>query len=324
MRWAQRLASSAPTTGIVRLAEALGRSRSDLLRVVTYHRIAEPEDDPELDPMLRSASPRRLERQIAMIRRHYRPIAPEDLVARLRGGDALPPRAVLVSFDDAYRDFGERALPVLRRHDVRPALFVPTAFPADPAAEYWWDRLYRALCRAGERIETPLGELEVGTARERWRAQRRLTDTVKSRPHAEAMRLVDAICGEREGEPGPILDWDSLRAIEAEVGSILAPHSRRHPVLTRIGTAELAEEVRGSWHDLAREAATPVPLFAYPAGGVGDREAAAVRDAGLAGAFTVERGRDDLRRSDPFRLHRINVGPDTTTALLRAQLALAR
>jgi hypothetical protein len=40
-------------------------------------------------------------------------------------------------------------------------------------------------------------------------------------------------------------------------------------------------------------------------------------------AVTTVRGGNDLRRADPLRLRRINVGGRTSTALLRAQLVWA-
>ena len=52
-------------------------------------------------------------------------------------GAPLPPRAVLLTFDDGYRDNLENALPILRRHGYPAVLFVPIGFlddaPAAPA-----------------------------------------------------------------------------------------------------------------------------------------------------------------------------------------------
>jgi peptidoglycan/xylan/chitin deacetylase (PgdA/CDA1 family) len=57
----------------------------------------------------------------------YRPVTAADL-ARQRSGRPLPPRPVVLTFDDAYADFYTAALPVLREHGFRATLHVPTAY----------------------------------------------------------------------------------------------------------------------------------------------------------------------------------------------------
>jgi peptidoglycan/xylan/chitin deacetylase (PgdA/CDA1 family) len=50
------------------------------------------------------------------------------LAGARRRGDALPHRPVVLTFDDAYRDFLVAALPELVRRGLTATLFVPTAF----------------------------------------------------------------------------------------------------------------------------------------------------------------------------------------------------
>ncbi|HUK68521.1 MAG TPA: polysaccharide deacetylase family protein [Streptosporangiaceae bacterium] len=57
----------------------------------------------------------------------YHPVTAADL-AGSRSGRPLPPRPVVLTFDDAYTDFYSAALPVLRRHGFRSTLYVPTAY----------------------------------------------------------------------------------------------------------------------------------------------------------------------------------------------------
>jgi peptidoglycan/xylan/chitin deacetylase (PgdA/CDA1 family) len=91
-----------------------------------------------------------------------------DLATFLRGLDepaSLPARAVLITFDDGYRNNLTEALPVLQRLGYPAVLFVPTAlvggynaFDADiqyePREELCtWDEL-RALARHGVAVES--------------------------------------------------------------------------------------------------------------------------------------------------------------------------
>src|SRR5687768_15139138 len=120
------------------------RSQS-VLTVLAYHRVEQPGRRTELDPALLSATPEAFERQVAYIARACSPLSLDEVLAVRRGEAAMPPRAVLLTFDDAYRDFAEHAWPVLRRHGVPATLFVPTAYAGDSDLRFWWDRLHAAF-----------------------------------------------------------------------------------------------------------------------------------------------------------------------------------
>ena len=57
----------------------------------------------------------------------YGPVTAAELAGG-RSGGPLPPRPVVLTFDDAYTDFYSAALPVLREHGFRATLYVPTAY----------------------------------------------------------------------------------------------------------------------------------------------------------------------------------------------------
>src|SRR4051812_42228651 len=96
------------------------------LAILTYHRIGQPEHGP---PGIISATPNDFEEQLRPPAGSGRAISPAALLAARAGGAPLPRHPVLVTFDDAYADFGLEAWPVLRRLGVPVTLFVPTAFP---------------------------------------------------------------------------------------------------------------------------------------------------------------------------------------------------
>lgn len=81
---------------------------------------------------------RQLAEQIAWLRESgHGFVTIRQLVQSLDGETALPAKPVLVTFDDAYVDTLELALPVLREAGVRAAVFVPTAFLGQSSA---WER----------------------------------------------------------------------------------------------------------------------------------------------------------------------------------------
>ena len=76
--------------GVVRALEALDRDRPDILPVLTYHRVAEPDDDHY--PGLISATPTAFREQIEALGRRYYYLSLAAVTDRLDGGPAVPAR----------------------------------------------------------------------------------------------------------------------------------------------------------------------------------------------------------------------------------------
>jgi len=309
-----------------------------VLTILTYHRVDEPAARPDLMPSLVSATPATFAAEIAMVARHFDPVSLPEVVASLDRPTRLPSRAVLVTFDDGYRDFATNAWPVLRAASVPATLFVATGSTDDPSRPFWWDRLWAAVQRAAgpAPIATPLGALPVGPGHAR-RTVATIRDWLKTLDHDEAMREVDRIVDELGGRDGAppggepaaiapaVLGWDDLRTLARE-GVTLAPHTRRHPLLDRVSLETAVEEIAGSHADLEREVGPVAPtprVLAYPSGAHSGSAVAAAREAGMHLAMTTDRGGNDLRRVDRLRLRRINVGGRAGVPLIRAQLAWA-
>ena len=142
-KWASRLLNW--TSTVAHLEGALGvagswkaleeefeRSCSSLL----YHHVgpARPGTKREL-----TVSPERFERQIRWLaHRGYAGIKPSDWLNWIRRGTSLPKKPILVTFDDAYADTADHALPILRKYGFSAAVFVVTE---RLAATNTWDEV---------------------------------------------------------------------------------------------------------------------------------------------------------------------------------------
>lgn len=317
-------ANSAAFRKVVALLDQSGAERPNLLRVLTYHRVDAPQARPWLDPVLISASPEVFETQMKYISTNYQPISIYDVLDALEGHHRtiLPPRAILVTFDDAYQDFEQHAWPVLKSYHIPVTLFVPTAFPDHPERLFWWDRLFHALhSSVKSEISTPVGILAIGTDLERSQANLRLKNHIKSLPNDAAIAFVEDLEYQLNVAPRTncVLGWAALRKLANE-GVTLAPHTQTHPIMNHIPLGAMQDEASGSLHDLQREIGETLPVFAYPGGFHNAEVVSAVRAAGFKLAFTTERGINILGREDPLQLQRINVGAQTTVPILRAQL----
>ena len=307
---------------VVARLERAAKGRENLLAVLTYHRVDWPDAAPELHAGLISATPPEFDEQMRHLASSHHLASLDELLAAREGRTRLPAGSVMVTFDDAYIDFARNAWPVLQRHGVPTTLFVPTAYPDHPERSFWWDRLSHALSQTTRvSVDTPIGTVELATSGDRVEAFSRLRTLVKATPHHEAMALVDGLSHHlgAPATPAAVLGWDELRGLGAG-GVTLAAHSRTHPMLDRLEPEGQHGEISGSLGDLAEQTGAAPPAFAYPGGGVDLPATRALRLAGVRVAFTTERGGNDLGRTDWLRLRRINVGRNSSPALVRAQL----
>ena len=320
---AGRAAGALARSGLLGLLESVDRD-DGRVRIVAYHRVDHPEAEPDLHPGLLSATPADFREQVEVLATHYHPIGLDELVAAHRGEHRLPRRAVLISFDDGYRDFAEHAWPVLRELGVPAVLFVPTAFPDMTGPGFWWDRLHAALRRTtGHTIDIDgLGRLPLGEPTTRLATHRVIRERVKAMPHEPAMIWLEAQLAELAALPSlhRVLSWDALRSM-ARDGLAVCSHSHVHALCTQLEPTALADDLRTSRAILERElgdAAAPA-VFAYPSGACDATSRASVRDAGYELAFGGGRRIERMPFADRFQVHRLPT-MRYATALFRAQL----
>jgi len=158
---------------------ALDGEANRTLRVLMYHKVNDLWPNPTTVPTAV------FEEQMALLGElAYVPVSLDAVRDHYLHGSELPERAVLITFDDGYRDNVENALPVLRRYGYPAVVFVPIGFLDDgrplPHEEplrllgirnetVGWDELAE-LEAGGVRIEShgighrPLSELEPAEA----------------------------------------------------------------------------------------------------------------------------------------------------------------
>jgi peptidoglycan/xylan/chitin deacetylase (PgdA/CDA1 family) len=94
--------------------------------IITYHSVSE-EVGGELGPY--TLAPSLFAEHMAFLHDlGYVAYTIPDLVAALDRGAPVSPRAVAITFDDAYADFARHALPVLSRLGLVATLYVPTGY----------------------------------------------------------------------------------------------------------------------------------------------------------------------------------------------------
>jgi len=300
-----------------------------VLRVLVYHRVAVPGEVTDTDPGLISATPEVFRSQMLHLRSRYRPVSLSAVAKAFLEGEALPRRAVHVTVDDAYRDFGEVTWPILRNLGIPVTLFVPTAYPDHPYPSFWWDRLHWTR----ERSTTEAWKRALGSALEALQAHDLgdgmeggdLRALLRRIPHDDAEHIVDLAC--KEALPSsvappprsPVLDWDELRALQQE-GVTLGAHTRHHVALAHVGEDRTRAEIRQSLQDLRREGGEEPLALAYPYGIYNHAVVRIAREEGCALGFTTEDGLSRPGDTDPLRIPRTNVTRRTTPPVFRVRM----
>ncbi|WP_339497750.1 poly-beta-1,6-N-acetyl-D-glucosamine N-deacetylase PgaB [Pseudomonas sp. EA_15y_Pfl1_P101] len=88
---------------------------------IAYHDV----NDTDPDQAVVAVRTERLIDQLAWLRENgYQAVSVDQILAARRGGPALPPKAVMLSFDDGYSSFYTRVMPILRAYNW-PAVLAP-------------------------------------------------------------------------------------------------------------------------------------------------------------------------------------------------------
>jgi peptidoglycan/xylan/chitin deacetylase (PgdA/CDA1 family) len=108
-----------------------------------YHYISQPPAGADVYRKDLSVTPQRFKEQLQYLKdAGYTSITLDDLLYALAQGRPLPPKPIVLTFDDGYRDSYENAFPLLREAGFTATFFVITDFVTEGRPEYLtWDQI---------------------------------------------------------------------------------------------------------------------------------------------------------------------------------------
>lgn len=119
-----------PASGTASLALTVtpdGVSRTLVVPILMYHHVAEPQPGWDRIRQGLTVSPAALREQLAYLKAAgYQTVSLTELVAALQHGGPLPPRPLVITFDDGYRDNYTTAFPLLKAFGFRATFFLVT------------------------------------------------------------------------------------------------------------------------------------------------------------------------------------------------------
>lgn len=291
------------------MSRALSRISGHAI-ILLYHRVKYLNSDPQW----LAVRPDNFEEHLAVLRSNYRLISLSHLAESLLNGK-IPPKSVVVTFDDGYADNLQNAKPLLESFDVPATVFVVTN-QIEAQAELWWDELEALLMtpvRVPEELTLRIDQHEfkwdlepeaaeefISGLKETWN----LTMSIDPSPRHTIYRelstmLKDATEECREAVLDDLAHWagvsrqirDSHRTLTAkeivdlaENGLVeIGAHTVSHPVLATQSSDDQFRELSESKRQLEKILSRPVETTSYPYGDKGDYGTQTVRLAELAG-----------------------------------------
>lgn len=330
----QTLARWFHRANVLALAGRLRDLLSNDLRILVYHRVLE-DNDPDgfdFDLELISASAADFRAQMATIRRDFTPLRFAQVIDCLDRGQPLPPRAILVTFDDGYDDNYRIAFPILRELGMSAMFFVSTGH-IDSGEPYGYDWAVHMICRTqARRLQVPQMDIDWplpdGVAGRREVASRFLV-ALKAQPvHVQeaavaSMEQAWSMPRAPHADCRP-MSWDQLREMHAggmEVGS----HGVHHRMLAKMPRGEMAHELFESRRVLEAQLGVPPQVLSYPVGGVDAYDEAVMdtaREAGYRIGCSYVSGTNVLRDDALHALRRLHVERYVDPAWFRGMIEM--
>jgi peptidoglycan/xylan/chitin deacetylase (PgdA/CDA1 family) len=308
--------------------------------ILMFHGVmdAEGAQSPGWAPLRRRLSRRRLEECLATLSRHYRFVGLSEAVEMLAGRRPQQPYALVLTFDDGYRNNLTHALPLLRRYGAPASIFVTTD-KISQRSLFAFDRLDYALQHVPEEeIEVQAGGLRRSLASRPRSALEasfaELRPALKQRFGAE-VEYADGVlelvrdCERRAGRSleevkesddwTALLTWEEVRSLAEDPAIEVGSHTLDHTRLGLASAAVVREQLRRSKREIEARTGKPCRHLAYPDGSYGPESAAIAREEGYASALTSEEGLN-RKGDDPMTLRRIAVPVDASGIDLLARV----
>nr|MBA2253477.1 polysaccharide deacetylase family protein [Nitrospirales bacterium] len=232
-----------------------------------------------------------------VLRRRFRPISLDDLTRALQR-QSVPPRSVVVTFDDGYADNLYHAKPLLEQYKIPATLFASTGHLGGDR-EFWWDELDKLLLQPSQlpesvrlRLHGEVYEWRLDGATQydeqdslrhrRWRAWEE-PPTPRHHLYYSLWQLLQRSSdAERQAVLHDLASWagidcrarsthrsltvDELRTLAQSDGLDVGAHTMSHTVLATLPGTEQQEEIFRSKQFLEQILKRPVTTFAYPYG----------------------------------------------------------
>ncbi len=252
-------------------------------------------------------TPEVLTHLIRFLKEHYNPVSADQVEQHVRDDQPLPPRALLLTFDDGWRDNHEFAKQVLLNENM-PAIIFVVSETINQHMPFWQELIY-SCCTERVHLTHCLQLAELDQTHNTLSLIHELS---RNPAKSEAKQKIIIYCHEqRKTLPRQLLSEDELVDLfrnGIEIGSHGATHNR----LGDMTEEQQAEELSLSRNRLISLLESEVRYLSFPHGSHNEK----TRDLTLASGYTLMFNSNvHLNQTDSMRdnLGRIHVSQESIT-----------
>jgi peptidoglycan/xylan/chitin deacetylase (PgdA/CDA1 family) len=293
------------------LLDAYGFMRRKLTKsqvaILMYHQVYPHRDSWSLDWLL---SLREFEKQIQYFHRNYELLPLDQLVSYISQGETLPEKAVVITFDDGYKDNYLYAYPILKKYRIPATIFLATGYIGTDRL-FWADEV-NYIINNTTAAQLDLDELGSYSLRplNRHRAGFIISEKLDDLPDARKNALIEKLTSICQVSIPPglgkefVLSWDEVREMSDD-GIAFGAHTVNHPNLTNMPFEQAKREIAQSKKDIEEKLDKEVTAFSYPYGDFSPEIVRLVQESGFTCAVSVSPSKLISHTDSPYELSRI-------------------
>jgi len=239
--------------------------------------------------------------ELDYLKKHYNVLDLDKALEKLKNG-TLPPYSLAITFDDGYKNFYDYAFPILKQHNLTATFFLPTNFILEKTP-LWTDRLEFLGLKDDAKIRQGL-KTHVDESR----------NLELIRLENQHQKKLDNFVGSNSVYAP--LSLEMIKEMQ-NAGMKFGAHTQSHPILSKVNTLRLFNEIKGSKNLLEQNIGEISNVFCYPNGQPEDFNQdvlGGVKKAGFKWAITTIEGMN-TKDTNPYILKRItmdNIKDQTT------------
>jgi peptidoglycan/xylan/chitin deacetylase (PgdA/CDA1 family) len=276
--------------------------------VLMLHGVIDPASQSCWEPLRPQLSTKELSRVLGILSNNYNFITVDQAVKMLDGKIPLIDNAMLITFDDGYRNNIDYALPICEKFSIKPVLFVTTG-NLDSRLPFPVDRLDYALQQMmGEVISLQYnGNVFQFDATNRFSLQKSyklFRDKIKGSVSDDTTIniLFDDLSKLLEKKSGrsllnlsndkwtSIVSWDDLRIAVQDNRIDVASHTVDHWRLDCLSHSQINSQLSISKLKIEEQLSIKCNYFCYPNGNYNEQAVSLLKGNGYHAAFTTDVG----------------------------------
>jgi len=278
--------------------------------VLMLHGVMAQNESVKWTPLRQQLLPSELERVLGILSKYYHFITIDQCVDLLEGKSVSINNALLITFDDGYRNTLDYALPICERFNIKPIFFITTGH-INSGLPFWFDRLDYALQQNIEEKSIIFNYLGVqyvfdNSSRQalidsykRFRDQCKNTfnnDVDMSQLFTALSEMLESRSGKaladicREDDWSAIASWQEIDNAFKQKRIDIGSHTVDHWRIDSLSENEILEQLVNSKEEIEANLSTKCHYFCYPNGDYNQLSINLLKQTHYRAAFTTDVG----------------------------------